>query len=77
MQREIIRFKGDKCICDRAPMSCTTVRISQPALINAFASIYDSKLPPSLSHLRKRKAREVGDFKRFLAGVPKGYVVCE
>lgn len=77
MQREIIRSKGDKFICDRAPMSCTTVRVSQPVLIKAFASIYDSKLPTTLAPVRKRKAREVGDFKKFLAGVPQEYVVCE
>jgi hypothetical protein len=77
MQREIIRSKGDKFICDVAPMSCTTVRISQPKLIKAFSSIYDVKLPRNLEHLRKRQAREVGDFEKFLIGGTREYIVCE
>jgi len=77
MQREIIRSKGDKFICEVAPMSCTTVRISQPKLTKAFGSIYDLKLPRNLEHLRKRKGREVGDFKKLLVGGTQEYIVCE
>jgi hypothetical protein len=77
MKREIIRSTGDKFVCEIAPMSCTTVQVSEASLIKAFASIYDATFPRGLEKLGKRKIREVTDFRRFLAGTPKEYVVCQ
>jgi hypothetical protein len=77
MKREIIRSKGDKFICDVAPMSCTTVRVSQVNLLKAFASLYDTKFPRGLDHLKKRKDKEVRDFKKFIGRAPQEYFVCD
>lgn len=77
MKREIIRSTGDKFLCEVAPMSCTTVEVSEASLIKAFASIYDAKFPRGFEKARKRKIREVADFKKFIAGAPKQYVVCQ
>ena len=77
MRRELITSNGDKYVCDVAPMSCTTVRVSPQALIKIFASLYDIRFPRGLEHLRKRKTQEVKDFKKFIADVPKEYIVCD
>lgn len=77
MRREIIRSSGDKYVCDIAPMSCTTVRVSPKALMKTFASLYDIKFPRGLEHLRKRKTQEMKDFTKFMTGVPREYLVCD
>lgn len=77
MKREIIRSTGDKFMCEVAPMSCTSVRVSEPALVKAFASLYKTKLPRELAHIQKRKNKEIRDFKTYLKTTPKDYFVCE
>jgi hypothetical protein len=77
MQREILRSKGERFLCDVAPVSCTSIRISEAKLVKAFASLFEVEFPRELKHLRRRKAQEVKDFRRFMAGVPKEYIVCD
>ena len=63
--------------CEVTPMSCTVRRVPKPALVKAFARIFQGKVPRGLEHISRRAKRESSLFQRELRKVPDTYVTCD
>lgn len=77
MEGVFVHETGTNFACQMTPMSCVRRRVPKAALVKAFATIFQGKIPRGLEHISGRSKKEIAAFERELRKVPNSYVVCD
>jgi hypothetical protein len=77
MEKAFRHSKSQNFVCEVTPMSCKLRRVPKQALANAFAKIFEGKVPRGLEDIARRGPLENAAFRRELRKLPNTYVTCE